>query len=755
MAATASAVFFAAAVAAFTPLPLERIYAEPPVAGRPPMQAQMSPAGRYVTYLKASEASQEVLDLWAQPLPTGAPLRLVSAADLLGGAAQKLSEAEKMALERKRISQRGITSYSWCGADDSALLFPFSGDLYVARLVDGKAPLITRLTNDDDVPEQNPTCSGDGKKVAFVKAGNVMVLDVKTKAAPITLTRGSGPDRTFGLAEFIAEEELSRHKGFWWSPNGQSLLVFEVDERPVGVKVRPQIFADRTEMVSQRYPAAGENNAVVIPHLIDLKTKKPKTIRLGTDVEYIARAGFFDDGRPWLQVLTRDQTRLTLLEIDPKTAKARVVTQESDAAWVEVHDDLHELPADGGARAPLLWPSEQAGKKELVAVERTGGNRTPYVAAAEAISEVVCVGGGRVVFGHFDDRGRAHQLSVREANGAIRALTSGAAHHTASADAGCATLLVTTSKWGVPPTTSVVAVADGKILATIGDATDAADPILKSAVPADARFVDVKAADGVTILNALWLPPAAMKAGRKPGSVPVITYAYGGPTGQVVAHRWSRMFPVFTRWQQLGFGVFIVDTRGMAGRDRAFTRAHKMAFGKVEVDDVKAAIRQLPGIDATVDAKRVGFFGWSYGGYLAARLVLDDDTPVAAAVATAPVTDWRLYDTAYTERYLGLPAVAGVAGVAGVAATGDDAYAQSNLVTRAKLLSKPLLLMHGTADDNVLFENTLRLVSALEDEGKVFDLAIYPGKAHGISGTKSQLHVYKTITAYFTEKLKP
>ncbi len=741
--AVAPVVLFAA-VASFTQLPLERVMAEPPLAGRPPLQVKVSPTGRQVTFLKASPTSQEVLDLWAQPLPTGAPRLLVSSSDLLGGATQKLSEAEKMALERKRISQRGITSYSWCGVDDSALLFPFSGDLYVARLSDGKTPTVTRLTNDDEVPEQNPVCSPAGDKVAFVKAGNVVVLDVAKKAAPITLTRGSGDTRTFGLAEFIAEEELSRHQGMWWSPDGKSMLVFEVDERPVGVKVRPQIFADRTEMVSQRYPAAGENNATVTPHLIDLKSKKPKTVRLPGDVEYIARAGFFDDGRPWLQVLNRDQTQLTLLEIDPKTAKTRVITQEKDSAWVEVHDDLYELPHAKGAPATVLWPTETSGKKELVAVAKDGGARSVVVAAAEAVSEVVCVGDDRVVFGHFADRGRSHHLSVKDADGKVRLLAGGAAHHSASANGGCSTLLVTTSSWGTPPTTSVVAVSDGKTLATIGEAADVPDELLKTAVPADARFVDVKAADGKTTLNALWLPPAAMKAGRKPGSVPVITYAYGGPTGQVVAHRWSRLTPIFVHWQQQGFGVFVVDTRGMAGRDRAFTRAHKMAFGKVEVDDVKAAIKQLPSIDAVVDPKRVGFFGWSYGGYLAARLVLDDDTPVAAAVAVAPVTDWRLYDTAYTERYIGVPGKEGDAA----------AYVDSDLVTRAKLLSKPLLLMHGTADDNVLFENSLRLISALQAEGKVFDLAIYPGKAHGISGSSNQLHVYKTITAYFTEKLK-
>jgi dipeptidyl-peptidase-4 len=357
---------------------------------------------------------------------------------------------------------------------------------------------------------------------------------------------------------------------------------------------------------------------------------------------------------------------------------------------------------------------------------------------------VVCVGdGGDVVMAAFAERGRALHLLVRETDGTVRALTSGQRSAAASADRACQNLLVTQSSWGVPPTTSMVSVKNGAVLGVIGDAVDGPAPLLAQAVPVAPRFLDVTAADGTTVLNGLWLPPAPGKTAAAKGSVPVITYAYGGPTGQVVSYRWARLFPLFVHWQQQGFGVFLVDTRGMAGRDRAFTRAHKNAFGQVEVDDLKAAIRQLPTLVPEVNAARVGFFGWSYGGYLAARLALDSDSPVAAAAAVAPVSDWRLYDTAYTERYLGLP------GDKGDAAT----YASSNLLTRAAQLSKPLLLMHGTADDNVLFEHTLRLIQTLQDEGKVFETSIYPGKAHGIAGKTSQLHVHKTLTSFFADKL--
>jgi len=454
-----------------------------------------------------------------------------------------------------------------------------------------------------------------------------------------------------------------------------------------------------------------------------------------------------------LQVLNRTQTKLSLLEIDGNTGNSRVILDETDAAWVETHDDLYELPGLLlSGRPGLLWPTETSGRRQLVAVDRMSGVRQPLTMLDEPVDSVVCTDGSRVVFTAARERGRAADLFVVDAvtpTHPVQPVAGGAPQTTrgAVADRPCRRLLTTTSAWATPPRSAVLDIdGHGPVVEIPGDPPD---PLLARVTAARPIVVDIVAADGVTPLNALYLPPAA--AGSAPqtravgGRHPVIVHAYGGPTGQVVAHRWARMTPLFIHWQQQGFGVFLIDTRGMAGRDRDFTRAHKNAFGTVEFDDVKAAARQLPGIAPEVDPSRIGFFGWSYGGYVAAGVMLDEQTPFAAAVGVAPVTDWRLYDTAYTERYIGLPGKDGDA----------PGYATSNLVSRAGALSKPLLLVHGTADDNVLFEHTLRLVQALEDEGRVFDLTIYPGKAHGIAGSKTQLHLHKTITAFFVEKLRP
>lgn len=731
----------------FVPLPLERIQQEPPLDGRRPVQAQLSPGGRYVTFLKPSVDDSEVLDLWAKPLSggDGKEVLLVATRDLLGGKEQKLSEAEKMALERKRISKRGITGYDWCGVDDSALLFPLSGDLYVARLTD-KGPVTTRLTTDDDVPEQNPACNKDGSVVAYVKGGNVVVHDIKSNKAK-AVTKGASDVVSFGLAEFIADEELDRHEGFWWSPDKATLLVLKVDESPVGIKTRAQIFADKTEMVSQRYPAAGEKNAIVTAFVVDTKTGKSLPVALPKTEEYIVRGGFFDDGRPMLQTQNRAQTTLTLwsVAVDKKKhlGNASPVVVDVDDAWVETHDDLHEL------KSGLLWSSEGSGRRQLERLTTDSAGklvRTTLTNQAEPVAGLVCAserdGVVRLVFTGAADRGKTQHLFVQEAGKEPRALTSGGTWNDAVADKGCARLLVTTSAWGVPPSSRIVDIDSGKVVVDV--AGDPPDPLLQRASRNPARFIDVTAADGKTPLNGLYLPPSTTVAR---GSVPVIVHAYGGPTGQVVAHRWARNFPLFVHWQQQGFGVFLVDTRGMAHRDRAFTRAHKNNFGVVEIDDVKAAATQLPQLVKGVDPKRIGIFGWSYGGTLATRAVLDDKSPFAAAAAVAPVTDWSLYDTAYTERYIGVPTEADGAP--------STTYAVANLVPRAKLLQRPLLLVHGTADDNVLFEHSLRLIQALEDEGVVFDTAIYPGKAHGIAGKKAQLHLHRTLTRFFVEHLRP
>lgn len=733
------------------PLTLERIHADPPLAGRLPRSAAISPGGRFVSFLQPSAADSQVLELWAQPLPSGAPRKLANTADLIGNRDATLTEAEKMALERRRISTRGITSYVWCGEQDQRLVVPMAGDLYLIEL-SGEQSAVKRLTTDEAVPERDPQCDRAGQQIAYVKKNDLWVQPLDGSAARQLTATGSETKST-GLAEFIAAEELRRFDGYWWSRDGRQLIALEVDESKVPLKTRMQIRADGSNVTQQRYPAAGETNATVVPLVIDAATGASRRLALPANTEYIVRAGWFADGTPWLQTMPRDQTALKLVSYASGAVEPTVLVEDDDTAWVDVHSDLRELavPAVAGAASGaeagattstgLLWSSERSGRRQLYRLDRARGVLKQLTDLPEPVVAVVCASAQRIVFTAEQERGRARTLFELDPQGAVHEIAPGAKQRwrSASADRGCTRLLVQEASWGHPAKSSVMTL--GSDAAPIAIEGVEPDPLLARIAPA-VQVVELLAADGKTPLNAFYLPP--LKASSNKAGHAVIVDTYGGPTGQTVSWSYGRRMPLHAYWQRLGFGVLLVDNRGMGGRDRDFARAHYRAFGQVEADDLFAAVRQLPKKVKGIDPARIGVTGWSYGGYITLRAMLDSGTPFAAGVAGAPVVDWMLYDTAYTERYLGLPD-------GGKA----PAYKVGDLLPRAAQLTKPLMIMHGTADDNVLFEHSLRMIQALEMQGKVFETVIYPGQTHGISGRALQLHVDRSATDFFVRRLQP
>jgi len=365
----------------------------------------------------------------------------------------------------------------------------------------------------------------------------------------------------------------------WWSPDGKSLLALRVDEAGVAVKTRAQIFADRTAMTQQRYPAAGEANAKVVAFVIDAATGQRREL---------------------LQWFTRDQTRLTLTEFKAGAAP-RDITVETDPAWVEVHDDLIETPRG------LLWSSEASGRRQLLLLDRASGARTPLTQMAEPVAHAVCADARQVVFAAAGDRGKAQELySLPLAGGKAQALPGAASRQwrDAKADRACTRLLVTRSAWGMPPRLELRPL-DGSDRA-IPLAGDPPDPLLRQ-ITSLPLALELTAADGRTPLNAFFFAAQGGQAGARP----VIVMAYGGPGAATVNWGWGRDMPLIAYWQQRGYGVLTLDTRGMAHRDREFTRAHHRGFGKDEVADLFAAVRQLPGRVAGVDPARIGFFGWT------------------------------------------------------------------------------------------------------------------------------------------------
>lgn len=735
----------AAAPEALDPaLTLERIHGDPPLMGRAGLGGVLSPGGQWLTYLRPSEANPDVNELWGTPVAGGDARRLVAASDLIGQREAVLTEAERMALERRRQRGAGITGYQWCGKDDRQLILPLSGDLYSVELAHSQdgAPKVRRLTHDEQEPERDPQCDAAGRQLAYVKQNDLWIQGLDGSPAR-RLTHTGSETRSTGLAEFIAEEELHRHRGFWWSPDGTRLLALEVDESGVPLRRRAQIGGDGTRLVEQRYPAAGSPNAKVQALVLDLSGKaEAQRLPLPAEAEYIARAGWFADGSPWLQWLTRDQKRLQLLEFNAQ-AQPHVVLDERDAAWVEVHDDLRELPGLKRSGKPaLLWSSERSGRRQLYLVDRVSGAVQALTHQPEPVAQLVCLGEQHLVFAGATERGRGRELFQADFKGQVRQLQPGEARRwrDARGDAACTRLLITQSSWQQAPRTELL-LLDGRTAPRLIEQARPDPLVLDLAAKLQPQFPALLAADGKTPLNAIFLPPTRPSLS---GNYPVVVRAYGGPGTATVNWRWQGDLPTLALYQQQGFGVLMLDTRGMAFRDRDFTRAHDHAFGKTEVADLFGAVRQLVQQYPAVDAGRIGFMGWSYGGFLALRALLDADTPIAAAIAGASPTDWTLYDTAYTERYLGLPE-------GGKA----PAYQQAQLVSRAALLSKPLMIIHGTADDNVLFDNSLRMIQALQNEGKLFETVIYPGHAHGVAGRKARYHLARTQLDFFQRQLRP
>lgn len=705
-------------------LSLERIFDDPPLAGRPPFQAKLSPDGAWVAWLRGNEGDSEIADLWVVRVPDGKPVRLAESKGLMDPQAARKTEAERMVEERRHVRHKGITSWQWCGKRQGRILFGLSGSLYLA---DASAGTVKKVPASSAV-RLGTQCSHDGAMVAYVRDGELHAMQVAT-GTERKLTTGATETRTHGLAEFVAQEEMGRHEGFFWSPDDTKIAWLEVDESQVAVRTRHRIQADGTETVTQRYPAAGQNNARVALFVLDVASGKSEPIELPKQDGYVARVGWFSDGEPWVQWQSRDQKRLVL---SVGTGKARrTLLEDTDADWVELDDHLHACGASG-----FTWSSEKSGTNQLYLHDRKTESAGRRIGVSEdPLTDVVTIDEScsRGLVLRATNRGREqHLFEIEIGSGKERQLTREPGWHEVVADEQGRWLFDLYSAIGRPIVGRLMD-ASGRVVQQIDSEIP---PEFGSVRWPQPQLVEVRAQDG-TPLNGVLLPPMEREPGRK---YPVVVYAYGGPSAQVAADRWSRGW-LFHAWlTQRGFGVFMLDNRGSSNRERAFTRAIHYRFGQVEyADQVSGAhfLRTIP----WVDGDRIGIWGWSYGGYLSALSILREGNPFRAAAAVAPVSDWRLYDTHYTERYMGMPQER------------SALYEKASLLPLAHGLRKPLLVVHGMADDNVLFEHSVRLVAALQDKSIPFELMVYPGGAHGLKGRATQLHVYRTLAAFMERTL--
>ncbi len=543
---------------------------------------------------------------------------------------------------------------------------------------------------------------------------------------PRQITRGArGTGRSHGLAEYIAQEEMGRHHGFWWSEDGAMLAFAEVDERAIPVFPIPHPAAERPTHEDHRYPFAGGPNARVRlgvvparggpPVWMDLRmpgvAPNPPQLAPAADDIYLARVRFMPGGELWVQLEDRRQQRLDLVAFDPRTGRGRLVLRETSDVWINLHHMLRPI-AHGPHAGHFLWASERDGFRHLY-LYRTDGTLVrrltegPWqVDAVHAIDEER----GLVYFSanEADPRER-HLYAVALAGGPVRRLTTEPGTHQVTVDEhGLRTFVDLHSALAQPPRLTVRDLATGRVERVLVETND---PRITRFGLTPPEFIQVQAGDGTTLYGALYRPST-------PPPWPLVVSVYGGPHVQRVQNAYALTADLRSqRLRAEGFAVLKLDNRGSARRGLAFEGAIRHDLGHLEVLDQVDGVRHLVE-QGLVDPARVGIYGWSYGGYMAAMALVRAPDTFRVGVAGAPVTSWDGYDTHYTERYMGLPQ------------ENPEGYRDSAVMTHADALRGHLLLVHGLIDENVHARHTLRLVDRLIALRKPYDILLFPSERH-------------------------
>jgi len=720
-------------------LTLEAITGNAPLSGPTLMKPKVAPDGSRVTFLRGKDSDRNQLDLWEYDIASGQTRLLVDSKVVLPGA-ETLSDEEKARRERQRIAaMTGIVDYQW-SPDAKTLLFPLGGELYLYDLGRQGREAVRQLTHGEGFAT-DPKISPKGGFVSFVRERNLWVIDLASGRS-LQLTHDGSATIGNGVAEFVADEEMDRHTGYWWAPDDSAIAFARIDESPVPVQKRYEMYADRVEMIEQRYPAAGDRNVLVRLGVVAPRAgAAPTWVDLGKEQDiYLARVTWRDPQRLTFQRQSRDQKKLELIETTLADGRQRTLVTETSRTWVPLHNDLRFL-RDGR----FVWSSERSGFEHLYLSSEDGATLTPLTSGDWPVDELLAVDedAGKVYFrAGVESPLRSEIYAVPLAGGAPARLSRAAGMHSAAFANNASVYVDSWSNSSTPPQIELYR-ANGEKIATLLD-NDLADPSHPYAKYRDAQlpveYGTLTAADGRTPLHYSLIKPTGFDPAKQ---YPVAVYVYGGPASQTVTDSWpGRGDHLFNQYlAQHGYVVFSLDNRGTPRRGRDFGGALYGVQGTVEVAD------QLKGVEwlkqqPWVDAARIGVQGWSNGGYMTLMLLAKASDQYACGVAGAPVTDWGLYDTHYTERYMNLPAA------------NPDGYREGRILSHIDGLTSPLLLIHGMADDNVLFTNSTSLMSALQKRGQPFELMTYPGAKHGLSGSNA-LHRYRIAENFLARCLKP
>ena len=725
-------------------LTIEQIFAEGGVTGHAPETIKWSPDGAKVSFVQRDDTGEHG-ELWYVDAVTGEKKILANETKLsqLAPPVSRITDER----EKERVTRYHVAAYSW-SPDSQHLLFDSQGQLWYYRLDTGTA---VQLTSSPD-PSEDPKFSPDGKRLAYVRKHNLYVHPVSGEEGERPLTRDDKEKEKDkdaakkkednilnGEVDWVYAEELAVRSNYFWSPEGREIIFLQMDESRVPTYPITDWLPTHPRVEQEKYPKAGDPNPSVRLGVVGSNGGKVRWIKFTDDDDtYVPRFGWIREGWAWAEVLNRKQDVMDLYFIEVRSGKSRkVLTESAPGAWVNVNDDFRIL--NRGDR--FLWTSWRDGHTHIYLYSFNASD--PLAADAKLERqlesgdyEVIAIGGvddasGTVFFtANKGDPRQEKIFSVKLDGSAIQGISSGQGNYTASfADDG-KHFVETHSATLMPPRISVC--APGGACKKIWAARSVADYD-----PIAPKPLEFKTDDDTVLYGYLILPRAA-DANQK---TPLILYIYGGPAGQTVQDAWGGTTALFHQiLANEGFAIFSVDNRGTPNRGKKFSAATRLQSGPVELKDQLTALDQLYAQFPQLDRTRTAIWGWSNGGSMTLYALTHSDR-FKAGISVAPVTNWRDYDSIYTERYIGLPKDNG------------SGYNDS-IVSAASSLHGSLLLVHGTSDDNVHFQNTIQMTDALIKAGKQFQLMVYPDKTHGIAGTGTRTQLFHMMEDFWNKELK-